>query len=125
MGLAKRRILVVDDESGLQKLVRRRAEREGLEVLEALTFADGLALAIAERPDLVLLDLHLPDGTGLALLEQLKGDPRTAHIPVVAWSGSDIIESETEVLKAGAAAYFDKRDLKALIEKISSVVRSN
>ena len=118
----KRRILVVDDEAGLQKLVRRHAERQGLEVLEAVTSAQGLAEAIAGKPDLILLDLHLPDGDGIALLEKLKTDPRTANIPVVAWSGSDAEESEVEVLRAGATAYFDKSDLKPLMRRIAELL---
>jgi CheY-like chemotaxis protein len=114
----KRRILVVDDETGLQKLVRRQAERRGIEVLEALTSAAGFSEAITGKPDVILLDLHLPDGSGVSLLARLKTDPRTASIPVVAWSGSDAVESESEVLAAGANAYFDKSDLKRLIERM-------
>jgi DNA-binding response OmpR family regulator len=114
----KRRILVVDDEPGLRRLVRRQAERRDLEVLEALTSAEGFAEAIARKPDLILLDLHLPDGSGLVLLGKLKADVRTANIPVVTWSGSDAVESEIEVLRAGATAYFDKSDLKRLMGKL-------
>jgi len=120
----KRRILVVDDEAGLQKLMRRHAERQGLEVLQAVTSAEGLAEAIAGKPDLILLDLHLPDGNGLELLSKLKTDPRTTSIPVVAWSGSDAAESESEVLSAGAAAYFDKTALEALMRKIVELLNS-
>lgn len=86
MGPTNRRILVVEDESTLRAPFRRRAERAGLHVVEAATSAQGIALAAAERPDLVLLDLHLPDGSGLVLIEQLKADPRTTRIPVVARS---------------------------------------
>jgi two-component system, cell cycle response regulator DivK len=118
MGPINRRILVVEDESSLRTLFRRRAERAGLHVLDAVSRAQGIALAALERPDLILLDLHLPDGSGLVLLQQLKADPRTSHIPVVAWSGSDAQESETAVLRAGAAAYFKKTDLKALVNRI-------
>jgi CheY-like chemotaxis protein len=118
MGTINRRILVVEDESSLRALIRRRAERAGLHVLEAVTRAQGIALAAVEQPDLILLDLHLPDGSGLVLIEELKSDPRTTRIPVVAWSGSDAEESEAEVLRAGAAAYFEKTDLKRLVSRI-------
>jgi two-component system, cell cycle response regulator len=113
-----RRILVVEDESTLRSLFRRRAERAGLHVIEAVTCAQGIALAAVERPDLILVDLHLPDGSGLELIEQVKADPRTARIPVVAWSGSDAEGSEAAVMRAGAAAYFEKRDLKGLVSRI-------
>jgi DNA-binding response OmpR family regulator len=118
MGLVKRRILVVEDESALQTLVRRRAERAGMDVIEAATSAQGFALATAEKPDLILLDLHLPDGSGVALITQLKTDPRTTSIPIVAWSGSDALESEAKVIRAGAAAYFEKTDVRLLISRI-------
>ncbi len=72
----KRWILVVEDELGLQKLIRRRAEREGLGVIETRTTQKGFALA-ASMADVMLIDLHLPDGNGIALLQRLKGDART------------------------------------------------
>jgi CheY-like chemotaxis protein len=118
MGPMNRRVLVVEDEPTLRALFRRRAERAGLHVLEAASCAQGIALAVLERPDLILLDLHLPDGSGISLIEQLKADGRTAPIPVVAWSGSDVKEGEAGVMRAGAVAYFEKRDLKGLVGRI-------
>jgi CheY-like chemotaxis protein len=118
------RILVVEDDSTLRALFRRRAERAGLQVIEAVTGAHAMALAVAEKPDLVLLDLHLPDGSGVQLIEQLKADPRTHLIPVVAWSGSDPEGSEPEVLRAGAVAYFEKRDVKGLVVKLVELAQS-
>lgn len=113
-----RRILVVEDESTLRALFRRRAERAGLEVLEAARSTQGFALAVLERPDLILVDLHLPDGSGTGLIEQLKADSRTKRIPVVAWSGSDVEQGEADALRAGAVAYFEKMDLKSLVIRI-------
>ncbi len=113
---------MVDDEVGLQRLVRRRAEREGLEVAEAGTAAEGFVLATTTSPDLILLDLHLPDENGIKLLARLKADPRTLRIPVIAWSGSDAIEGELAAFKAGAAVYLDKSDLRNMMEKILEVL---
>jgi len=113
-----RRVLVVEDEPTLRALFRRRAERAGLHVLEAASSAQGIALAVLERPDLVLLDLHLPDGSGIALIEQLKADARTTLIPIVAWSGCDVEEGEAGVIRAGAVAYFEKRDVKGVVSRI-------
>jgi DNA-binding response OmpR family regulator len=114
----KWRIVVIDDEAGLQKLFRREAERRGLRVLEALTASAGFEAALEGTADIILLDLHLPDTSGLALLRKLKADPRTTKIPVVAWSGSDAVESEAEALSAGAIAYFDKMGIRSLIDKL-------
>lgn len=124
MASGRRRILVVDDEPGLQRLVQRRAEAAGFEVLQAATGAEGLALAASENPDLILLDQHLPDANGVDLLSRLKADPRTTHIPVVAWSGSDAAESEVASLRAGAASYFEKTELRGLMARISELLRS-
>jgi two-component system cell cycle response regulator DivK len=110
-----RRLLVVEDEVGLQKLVRRRAERDGWNVVQAFTSAEGLALAASCTPEVILIDLHLPDGNGVHLVSHLKADVRTAHIPVVVWSGSDVVEGETEALAAGAEGYFEKTNLKAIL----------
>jgi CheY-like chemotaxis protein len=117
MTRAPRRILVVDDEPGLVNLVRRRAERAGLQVSGASSIGEGFALATADPPDLILVDVHLPDGHGFSLLTRLQADPRTAHIPVVVWSGSDPSGSQTDTDQAGAAAYFDKSDIKHLVAK--------
>src|SRR5882672_10157414 len=114
----KRSILVVEDEVALQKLVRRQAERRGIEVLEALSGEAALDAAIKRAPGLILLDLHLPGARGVTLLTKLKRDPRTAHIPIVVWSGADAAQGEREALVAGVVAYFEKTDLRAMIERV-------
>jgi DNA-binding response OmpR family regulator len=124
MGPLSRRVLVVEDDSTLRALFRRRAEHAGLQVLEALASAEGRALAVLEKPDLVLLDLHLPDGSGVGLIQQLKDHPRTSRIPLVVWSGNNAEESEAEVMRAGAAAYFEKRNVKELVAKIVEITQS-
>jgi CheY-like chemotaxis protein len=111
-------ILVVEDEIGLQKIVGRRAEREGLDVLFAGTNEEGFALATASSPDCILLDLHLPDGPGIGLLARLKADERTSHIHVIVWSGSDVVEGDQDALRAGAIAYFEKTDARCVVAKI-------
>lgn len=111
-------ILVVEDEIGLQKIVGRRAERAGLDVLFAGTTEEGFALATSSSPDCILLDLHLPDGPGIGLLTRLKGDERTSRIHVIVWSGSDVVEGDEDALRAGAIAYFEKTDAQRVVAKI-------
>lgn len=123
MGSVKRRVLVVEDESDLRRLFRRRAERAGLQVLEAASCAQGIAVATVEKPDLILVDLHLTDGSGLQLLTQLKADQRTTSIPVIAWSGDDGMVSEAKAIGAGATAYFEKTDLKRLVSTIVELTK--
>ncbi|HKY38412.1 MAG TPA: response regulator [Polyangiaceae bacterium] len=114
---------MVEDELGLQRLIRRRAEQEQLEVMTALTIADGLSLCRTGRPDLIVLDLHLPDGQGIEMLRRLKSDPQTAKIPIVAWSGSGDVSEEDDILLAGADAYCSKLDLRALFVTILELLR--
>jgi CheY-like chemotaxis protein len=118
----KRRILVVEDDAVLRKLVRRQAEKRHINVLEALTGQAGFDEAIAEAPGVIVTDLRLPDISGVALLVRLKTDPRTTDIPVVVWSGSDATQWAETVLAAGAIAYVEKTDVRHLMESISTLL---
>jgi CheY-like chemotaxis protein len=86
-------------------------------VISAMQGELGLELARRRRPDLVLLDLHLPDIDGAEVLERLRGDPATREIPVVIVS-ADATEGQAErLLAAGAAAYITKPiDVPRLLE---------
>jgi CheY-like chemotaxis protein len=121
----KRRLLVVDDEVGLQRLVRRYVEAAGFDVCTADTAAEGLALAWSTRPDAILLDLTLPDGSGIDVLTRLKQRPDTAAIPIVVWSGSDVTEGSERAFRAGAVGYFDKVDVVDLMAKLSELLSTS
>lgn len=77
------RILVIEDEADLQQLLDYNLKQAGHEVLAALHAADGLRLAHDRLPELVVLDLMLPDLSGTEVCKALKGDPRTRDIPVL------------------------------------------
>ncbi len=77
------RILVIEDEPDLQEILAYNLRKEGFEVLQALAGATGLALARSQAPDLVLLDLMLPDLPGTDVCRVLKADPGTRAIPVL------------------------------------------
>ncbi len=83
------RLLVVDDEPDIAMLIRRYLERSGFQVLVAHDAAQALTLARTEQPDLITLDVMLPDTDGFTLLEWLKSDVETAAIPVVMLSITD------------------------------------
>jgi CheY-like chemotaxis protein len=86
-------------------LVGRRPDLR-LEVCE--TLADGLAHLRRSTPDLLLLDMQLPDGRGLDLLHTLRGDPQLRHLPVVMVSADAMDETINAALQAGARAYVTK-----------------
>lgn len=79
-------VLIVDDNEQNTKLVRDVLKASDMQTLSAATAAEGLVLARRHEPDLVLMDLRLPDLDGFAAARQLRTDETTAHIPVVALS---------------------------------------
>jgi signal transduction histidine kinase len=83
--LGGRKILYIEDKIRNVELMRAIVEElQDVRLLDAQTIFDGVRLACAELPDLVITDIHLPDGKGFDVLQQLRRDPRTRHIPVVA-----------------------------------------
>jgi CheY-like chemotaxis protein len=88
-------ILVVDDDANNRLLVRTVLAHAGHRVLEAGDGAPGLALAAAERPDLIMLDLSLPSMSGPQFLRALREDPQTRNLPVALYTASPV----TPVLK--------------------------
>jgi CheY-like chemotaxis protein len=104
------KILLVDD-SKLQRLaIQRILAKAGHEVSLASDGEEGLRLARQTLPNLVLLDMILPCMDGPAVLEALKKDPATAHIPVIALTGLSQ-RNEEKLKSAGAAAFYQKSEL--------------
>lgn len=105
---ATTRILVADDEEHIGYLVKFQMEKAGYEVVWKLDGRAALEGVRAERPDLVILDVMMPRLTGFEVLQQLKGDPATADIPVIMLSA---LGNEDELIKGfdlGAADYVVK-----------------
>ena len=116
------RILLVDDNEAIQRTVGRVAEKRGHQTIQALTGAAALEAAIASQPDIIVLDMGLPDADGRDVLNKLKADDRTAHIPVVVWSGREG-ESDSRIsLRLGAEDYVEKTDPLLLIRKLERVL---
>ena len=116
------RILLVDDNEAIQRIVERVAEKRGHQLLRALTGAAALEAAISAQPDIIVLDMGLPDADGRDVLNQLKADKRTTHIPVVVWSGREG-ESDSRIsLSLGAEDYVEKTDPVLLVRKIERVL---
>jgi signal transduction histidine kinase/DNA-binding response OmpR family regulator len=111
-------ILVVDDDPSVVRSVRSYLEDEGLAVLSASTAAEGASLAVDRHPDVILLDLLLPDQSGFELLQTLKRDPATTRIPVLLIS---IMNDSVKGLTMGAADYLVKPVARA--DVVSAVRR--
>ncbi len=92
------------------------------QVLQAATGPDAVELALAERPDLVLLDAHLPDGGAAAVCAALRADPRTRAIPIIVIDGVSTREARLATLRAGADDYMarplDEAALLALVRRL-------
>jgi two-component system, cell cycle response regulator DivK len=101
-------ILIVEDNPRNLKLARDILEYAGYRTLEATTAEDGLALARAHRPDLVLMDVQLPGMNGVQALERLRADPATNGIPVVAVTAFAMKDDRARFIAAGFDGYLEK-----------------
>ena len=118
------RVLVVDDTVANVKLLEAKLAVEYFDVVTAYNGADALALAAANPPDIVLLDIMMPGMDGFEVCRRLKGDARTAHVPVVMVTALSDAEDRVRGLGAGADDFLTKpvNDL-ALYARIRSLVR--
>jgi signal transduction histidine kinase/DNA-binding response OmpR family regulator/CHASE3 domain sensor protein len=113
-------LLVVEDDSSFASFVVEVAREEGFLCLVSDNTADGFELAKRFLPKAAILDMRLPDALGLSLLDRLKGDPRTRHIPVQALS---VVDYSREALHMGAAGYQIKPSDKEALRKLLSGLR--
>jgi CheY-like chemotaxis protein len=97
-----RRILVIEDDVAFARILRDLAHELGFECVVAHTAADGLAAAAEYRPSAIVLDVNLPDHSGLGVLDRLKHDARTRHVPVHVVSVADY---RRQALERGAIGY--------------------
>jgi two-component system cell cycle response regulator DivK len=101
-------ILIVDDNEQNAKLVRDVLRAAGFRTIEAVTGAEAIARATDDRPAVVLMDIRLPDMDGAVVARQLKSDPRTTGIPVVALTALASERAGEWSVDAGFAGYLEK-----------------
>jgi two-component system cell cycle response regulator DivK len=104
----RKRILIVEDHELNLKLLQDLLEAQGYETLQTGDGMEALDLARERLPDLILMDIQLPDVSGLDVTRWLKEDPRTGQIPVVAVTAFAMSGDEKKVLDSGADAYVSK-----------------
>jgi two-component system, cell cycle response regulator DivK len=102
------KILIVEDNSDLSQLLAFYLTNAGYEISRAKNLTQGISKALAERPDLIITDLYLPDMTAVEATVMLKQDPATAGIPIIVLTAMTTGEWQTKALKAGVAKYLIK-----------------
>ncbi|HEV8571632.1 MAG TPA: response regulator [Actinomycetota bacterium] len=102
------RILVIDDEPDVLLLCRVNLEYEGHEVLEASGGEEGLHLAVRYRPDLIVLDVMLPEKDGFSVLRRLRQHTETADVPVIFLTAKAQDDDQIRGFLAGASEYVTK-----------------
>jgi len=102
------KILVADDDVDSLKLIGLMLQRQGYEVLAAGTGGQALAKAEAEQPNLIILDVMMPDMNGLDVCKRLRQNPLTARIPIIMFTAKTLIDDKVKGFEAGADDYLTK-----------------
>ncbi len=114
-------VLLVEDEKDIRRFVRQALQNEGCQVYEAGTLADGLHAAASVKPQLVMLDLGLPDGDGVEFMQRLRS---WSQIPVLVLSARSTEHDKIRVLDAGADDYLTKPfSVGELLARVRALLR--
>jgi two-component system cell cycle response regulator DivK len=117
------RILIVEDNEKNMKLVRDILRHHGHTTLEAMTGTDGVRLAREKRPDLILMDIQLPDIDGIAALGRIREDSSLDTTPVVAVSASVMPDDQRKIVTSGFDAFITKPlNLKQFLETVQQLL---
>jgi two-component system, cell cycle response regulator DivK len=120
------KILLVEDNEMNRDMLSRRLARRGYEVLIAVDGAAGVAMAIAEKPDLILMDMSLPIMDGWEATKKIKANPQTKSIPTIALTAHAMAGDREKALEAGCDDYDTKPiDLSRLLDKIANFLQEN
>jgi DNA-binding response OmpR family regulator len=123
--MAKADIMIVEDHPTMREAMRLILEHEGFEIREAPDGAAALAMARAQPPDLMFLDLNIPGTSGADVLSELKGDPATKDVRVIIVTATGE-EGRDFVLSLGADEYFTKPfSPTALLRTVERVLQSS
>jgi two-component system cell cycle response regulator DivK len=112
-------ILIVEDNEKNMKLARDILRAKGYATLEAVNGLDGVTLALQHKPDLVLMDIQLPDINGIEAFERIRANADTAAIPVVAFTASVTVNDRSRIGDAGFDGFLSKPiNLKEFVETV-------
>lgn len=117
-------ILIIDDDIDTLKLVGIMLERKGFQILASTTGEKGLQLANKEYPDLILLDVMIPDINGYEIARSIRSNPDTENTPIIMFTARSQVDDKVEGLEAGADAYITKPARpRELFAQVNSVLK--
>ena len=118
------RILLIEDDDMLQDILAERLELRAFDVILASDGQTGIEKALTEKPAIILMDMRLPIMDGWEATRQLKSNPETQHIPVIALTAHALIGDKEDSLAAGCDGYLPKPvDFPSLLEKIEQLLK--
>ena len=124
-----RKILTCDDEKHIVRLIQVNLERQGYEVITAYNGVECLEKVKEDRPDLIVLDVMMPEMTGFEVLEKLKNDPETESIPVIMLTAraqdSDVLRGWQSGVECYLTKPFNPMELIAFVKRIFSMEDGN
>ena len=124
--MANELILIIEDNEKNRKLARDVLQVKGFRTIESETAEEGLELARDQSPALILMDIQLPGMDGITAMKQLKADPNTQSIPIIAITASAMTNNRTTMLNEGFDGYQTKPiTLKDFLAEVQRVLRGS
>ena len=121
MGSAPKTVLIIEDEEDAAELFAEMMRVSGFRVIKTSSSAPAIGLMAAEKPDVILLDIMMPEVSGLDILRQMRRDPTLENIPVIVVSARGLPTDIKDGMEAGASTYLTKPvgffDLKEAVER--------
>ena len=126
MTTQKKRILIIEDEIDYLDIASQILKKEGFSVVTAVAGAEGLKELEKELPDLIILDIGLPDISGLDILKRLRSEERTSKIPVMLFTIRSELNEVADALKCGANDYILKPfDVVEFAKRIQAIFKND
>lgn len=115
------KVLIVEDDADIARLIGLKLKQQGLKTVFAADAVTAVTIARKEDPDLLVIDIGLPGGGGLLIMERMRAIANLAMKPVIVISAREPIEGERQAREVGATAFFPKPlDLDALVEAVGA-----
>jgi two-component system cell cycle response regulator DivK len=116
------KVLIADDDQVLMQLLMSGLKKRGIEPVAAFDAMQAVMVALKSVPDVVLLDINMPGGTGMEALKRIKGSAKTSAVPVIAMTGTATEEVRKSAIEMGAVECLEKPlDIDALAELLKRV----